>query len=184
MDPGAREAANKARLDLLADRLSDPKTLDALNRLLDRLDVIAFSVEALEGFIGRAQVVADSVAQGLAQLRQAGGGQASTGEMLTKLPRLVEAGARFADLGERPEVARLLDSGLIETLAEPGNVEGLKSLCRLGRTLQRAQDELRAEGEKPPLGLLGLVRALREPEARRLVELALRVAERYDGGAD
>lgn len=37
----------------LHDRLNDPKTADALNRLLDRLDVVAFAAESMEGFISR-----------------------------------------------------------------------------------------------------------------------------------
>ena len=46
----------------LHDRLNDPKTADALNRLLDRLDVVAFAAESMEGFISRGEVIADSVA--------------------------------------------------------------------------------------------------------------------------
>jgi len=50
-----------AQEQLLA-RLSEEKTIDALNRLLDRLDVIAFTADALSGFLSRADVVAEYLA--------------------------------------------------------------------------------------------------------------------------
>jgi Protein of unknown function (DUF1641) len=114
----------------LQERLADPKTVDALNRLLDRLDVIVFTAEALEGFLRRAEVVADSVAQGVADVRKMAGEEGGA-DLLGNLPRMVRAGGELAERLERPEVQRLLDSGLLEKLAEPGTLESLKAL--LGR---------------------------------------------------
>ena len=39
----------------LQARLSDPRTIGALNRLPDRLDLIAFSVEKMDGFLRRGE---------------------------------------------------------------------------------------------------------------------------------
>jgi hypothetical protein len=238
----------------LQERLADPQTVEAIHRLLDRLDVIAFTAEALEGFLRRAEVVSDSVAQGLAEMRQVAG-ENGGGELLARLPQLLRAGAQLADLLERPEVQALARSGLPAALADPRTLESLQALlgrmetvaflldalegflrradtitesvaagaadmrqalpdvdaaqlgrmaealpglidagqllasagmfeprtvdalARFGRSVAEARDEL--AGSPPPLGLLGLLRALRDPEVQPVLQLVLLVARRY-----
>lgn len=53
----------------LHDRLNNPETASALNRLLDRLDTVAFAVESMEGFISRGEVIADSVASSVGEIK-------------------------------------------------------------------------------------------------------------------
>ncbi len=239
----------------LQERLADPKTVEALHRLLDRLDVIAFTAEALEGFLQRAEVVSDSVAQGLAEMRQMAGDNGG-GELLASLPRLLRAGSRLAEVMERPEVQALVSSGLLETLADPRTVQSLQALAgkmemitflldaldgflrradamaesmaagaadlrqampdvdttqlgrmaatlpglieagqllseagmfepktvnalaRFGRSVADARDEMEGRAQ-PALGLLGLLRSLRDPEIQPVLQFVLLVAKRY-----
>lgn len=111
----------------LQERLAEPATVDSLNRLLDRLDVIVFATEALEGFLRRAEVVVDSVAQGMSDLRRMSG-EEGAGETVAKIPQLLRVGGRMADLADRPEFGRLLDSGLLEKLGDPKTIQALSSL--------------------------------------------------------
>jgi len=111
----------------LQARLSDPRTVDALNRLLDRLDLIAFSVEMMDGFLRRGNEVADSVAEGVAEVRKMAG-EGEGAELLSKLPSLARAGVRVADAAESPAFERLLNSGLLERLAEPATLQSLNTL--------------------------------------------------------
>lgn len=115
-----------AQEQLLA-RLSDEKTTDALNRLLDRLDVIAFVAEALDGFLGRANVVADSVAESMADLRKLAG-DGGTAEVMGKLPKLARAGVQLADATDNPAFTRLMESGLLEKLGDEKTIGSLKAL--------------------------------------------------------
>ncbi|HRC87432.1 MAG TPA: DUF1641 domain-containing protein [Thermoanaerobaculia bacterium] len=255
----ASTAPNLAALtpqERLQERLSEPQTLEALNRLLDRLDVIAFTAEALEGFLRRAEVVADSVAQGLADLRRLAGDETGGSEMLTRLPRMLSAAGRLAELMERPEVERLLSSGLLETLAEPRTLEALKALtgklelvqfgldaadgflqrgdqlvdslaagardlsevtqdldlgelrkvvdtlpslveagkllaeagmfepktvsllAQLGQSLAEAHREV-VRSPRPPIGLFGLLRLIKDPEVQPILHWIIEVARRY-----
>lgn len=112
----------------LAERLSDPRTAEALNRLLDRLDVIAFAVEALDGFLQRAPVVADSIGETLRDAQLAADGQDRTAEFLESVPSLVRTGAQLAHTTEKPEFQNLLASGLLEKLGSPRTIESLKAL--------------------------------------------------------
>src|SRR6185295_11845054 len=111
----------------LQERLAEPATVDSLNKLLDRLDVIVFAAEALEGFLRRAEVVADSVAQGMGDLRRMAGEDAG-GELVAKIPQMLRAGRRMAELADRPEFERLVDSGLLEKLGDKKTIDGLSSL--------------------------------------------------------
>jgi len=111
----------------LLARLADERTADALNRLLDRLDVIAFVAEALDGFLGRANVVADSVAASMADLRKLAG-DGSTSEVVDKLPKLAKAGVKLADATENPAFTRLMESGILERLGDEKTIDSLKAL--------------------------------------------------------
>lgn len=115
-----------AQEQLLA-RLSEEKTVEALNRLLDRLDVIAFVAEALDGFLGRANVVADSVASSMADLRKLAG-EAGTAEVVEKLPKLAKAGAKLADATDNPAFTRLMESGILEKLGDEKTIGSIKAL--------------------------------------------------------
>lgn len=115
-----------AQEQLLA-RLADEKTADALNRLLDRLDVIAFVAEALDGFLGRANVVADSVAASMADLRKMAGDSGTSG-VVDSIPKLAKAGVKLADATENPAFTRLMESGLLEKLGDEKTIGSLKAL--------------------------------------------------------
>lgn len=114
--------------DQLAERLSDPRTAEALNRLLDRLDVIAFTFEALDGFLQRGPAVADSIGETLREFRHAADGDGQAAEFLESVPKLVRAGAQLAQTTDKPEFQNLLASGLIEKLGNPRTIESLKAL--------------------------------------------------------
>lgn len=113
--------------DQLLARLSEERTADALNRLLDRLEVIAFVAEALDGFLGRANVVADSVAASMADLRRMAG-DAGTADVMSSLPKLARAGTRLADAAASPAFERLLHSGLLDTLGDEKTIGSLRAL--------------------------------------------------------
>ena len=133
------------REELLA-RLDDPKAVEGLNRLLNRLDLIVLAADSVDEFLRRSEDIADSVSGSLAELKQV----AVPGDLrrLTqKLPDLARAGLDLADLVASPAFGRLLSSGLLERLAEPKTMEALNTvldhldLVSLG--LQSADELLR-----------------------------------------
>ncbi|MCG8459778.1 MAG: DUF1641 domain-containing protein [Holophagales bacterium] len=108
----------------LQARLNDPQTVESLNRLLDRLDVIAFSVDALEGFVRRAEVVVESLASGLAELRPLLD-DAGSSEWVDRLPKLAHSAAQLAEIAERMDLERIAESGLLERLSAPETLDSL-----------------------------------------------------------
>lgn len=110
----------------LHDRLNDPKTADALNRLLDRLDVVAFAAESMEGFISRGEVIADSVASTVGDMK--GLGNEKTTELIQKAPQLIETGTKLAEAAGAMDVDELARSKVLERLTDPATLETLNQL--------------------------------------------------------
>jgi uncharacterized protein YjgD (DUF1641 family) len=108
-------------------RLADPKTVDSLNRLLDQVDLIAFSFEALDGFLRRSEVVAASLTASITDLRSLTKDGDSSG-IVEALPKLARTGVQLAGATATPEFQNLMSSGLIEQLGNPKTIEALKML--------------------------------------------------------
>lgn len=123
---GAVEPMVPTPQEKLQSRLSDPRTVDSLNRLLDRVDMISDSMEMLDSFLRRGSEVADNVAESVEEIR--GTGDREEIHLIEKLPKLARAGSKMADVADSPSFDRLLESGLLERLAEPGTIQGITTL--------------------------------------------------------
>lgn len=124
----AMPPASTAAAEQLLARLAEEKTAESLNRLLDRLDVIAFVADALDGFLARANVVAESVAESVADLRKLSGDGTPTGDVVNRLPSLARAGVQLADIAETPAFQRLVTSGLLDRLGDERTIESVKAV--------------------------------------------------------
>lgn len=245
-----------AQEQLLA-RLSEEKTIDALNRLLDRLDVIAFTADALSGFLARADVVAESVASSVADLKKMTGDETTAGEVIGRIPQLAKASVQLADVTASPAFDRIINSPLLERLGDPKVLQSLldvldrlelasfvlesvdgflkrsegigqalsedvadlkkatqpdlvklkevmrampalvtagqtlvksgmlepkavEALGKIGRSVADSYDEARAiKRETRPLGVFGLLKAIRDPDVNRALDFALHVSKAY-----
>lgn len=111
----------------LLRRLDDPRTADALERLLDRLDLLTFAVDATDGFLRRGEQLADNVHDALLEAKAAAP-EFDPSALSGKLPQLAAAGAKLADVTASPAFVRLLDSGLLDRLAAPETIAGIQNL--------------------------------------------------------
>ncbi len=139
------------RAETLRARLDDPKVADALGTLLDHADLLALLVSGLDAFIARGDVIADSLTDGVQDLRTVSGGTAfPPPEDLGKL--VVSLGALTATLGQAAPVldrviasdvtgqpaldvvslaARALVEGHARAQANESRVAGLRSMLRV-----------------------------------------------------
>jgi uncharacterized protein YjgD (DUF1641 family) len=97
----------------LAARLNERSTAEAINSILDNIELIAFSVKAVDGFLRRSEAVAENVAESVAEMK---GAVPNSVNLLVLLPRILEMLPQMLDLVERltqlsktPEFQRLLD---------------------------------------------------------------------------
>ncbi len=158
-------------VDHVVDRLNDPAVAASLVTLLDHVEVLALMAESLDGFVRRGDVIADSIAEGVAELREvdeAGGAR----ELLSRGPELIELTTTAADAA--PALRSLVDSDMLRpeviavlSLAADALVEGRR----------------RAEtGASDPGGIFGLMRALKDPEVQRGLGFVLEVARALGRG--
>ncbi len=110
----------------LQQRLQDPEVAESLNRLLDRLDTVNFAIESMEGFISRGEVIADSLASGVAELKQ--GNTDAARRLISKAPKMLETGTKLADAAGSMNVDELARSRVLERLTDP---ETLSTVNRL-----------------------------------------------------
>ncbi len=61
IDGDYHNGASRAGVEQLLDRLNEPQMLEALNRLLDHAELLAFSAAFLDGLVRRSEVIVDNV---------------------------------------------------------------------------------------------------------------------------
>ena len=151
-------------LEQIQQRLNDPKTAQSLNRLLDHLDLISFTAEAMEGFVGRGDEIADSLADGVQEMRESSAGQGQALEMLKRAPGMIETGARLTDAAAAIDVDELEQSRILERLTDPQTLELLNRLLDrlpMAAFLLESLEEFIARGDTIAENLADAVSELR-----------------------
>lgn len=154
----------------LLERLEQPETVENLNRLLDKLDVLTFALEAADGVIRRGDTIADSLGASFADARRLASdalGPVSdvASELGPKVPALTRAGVGVARLAATEQFQNLTTSGLLERLGDPRTIENLHQLLNHLELLAMAAtmlDGFLRRGEELMDNLNGLVRELQK----------------------
>lgn len=112
----------------LLDRLNEPRTLDALNRLLDHAELLAFSAASLDGIVRRSDVIVENVAASVGDLRGALPAAAlpdaaAVARLVEQLPQLLDLTGQLTALTSRPEFQATL-----ALLSKPGTLGALNQL--------------------------------------------------------
>lgn len=176
----------------LLDLISDPKTLNNLTLLLKHAELLAFLVDALDGFLQRGDVLVDNVAASVTELVQtltANGPQlaelAATVPVFTQqlpqlaenlpqvmatLPQLLEVATQLQPALASPEFKALMSSGVL-------NPKTLTVIGQAGDALVESYDEHRQAPQA--IGLFSLLRALNNPDMQRTLGFAVKFADRF-----
>lgn len=121
------QATTTSSADELLARLAEPKTADALNRLLDQLPLLAFGAEAMSGLIARGDDITKNISDQVSEMRHVQGME-GVRDLGAALPGLMKAGTQLGEIAERPSFNNLLSPELIDEL---GNAERLAMLKKL-----------------------------------------------------
>lgn len=147
--------------DAVRERLDDPTVAASLVTLLDNAELLSTLVLGLSGFVERGDFIMDAVADGVKELKTAGGGQ-------LPIPNMSELGAVTHQLSEAaPVLTSLLESSIVSEEAI-----GLLSLISSAAT----EGAERARAADTQVGALGLAKALRDDDVQRGVGLIIEVA--------
>ncbi len=134
----------------LQDRLSDPLVQQSLLRLVEHLDTLSFTLEALDGFFRRGETISDNVSESLQELRHIRMDDSGVGALVKEAPRLARTASRLAQTAARADLDALEQSKLLERLTQPQTLELLNQLLdRLPLLVMVVQglDELLRRGE-------------------------------------
>ncbi len=142
----AAPAAAPTPAETLRARLDDPQVAAALNSLLDHADLLALMVVSIDEFFSRGEVIADSLASGLGELRGATGS--------VTLPDIDVKGLVGAVTTAAPALQALL--------GQVGRPHTIEALTRLTTAVDEAETT-----RTTPVGPLTVLRALRDPDTSR-----------------
>lgn len=117
-----------ASAEALLERLSEPRTAEALHHLLDHAELLAYSAGALDGFIRRGELIADNVAASIDDVRQiippeSGAYLGELAALGKELPALTATATQLARLSAEPEFQATLHA-----LRDPETLQALNLL--------------------------------------------------------
>lgn len=142
--------------DKIVARLNEPETAAAINSLLDRAELIATLVKGLEQFLQRTDVMLPGISAGLAELRAAGGNN----WVVKDLAAAFKEGL--------PAIQQMLETDLIK----PRTIDAANELVGAATSGMEQAKASKTEVH----GLMGLHRAMKEPDVRHGVGVAIEIA--------
>ena len=162
-----------AELEAILDRLSQPRTAAALESLLDHAELLAVIVGGLDGLARKGDVIADTVAEVLRELRAAG---RSTGmDLKTTTHQLSVLIPTFAEAA--PAISRVAHSAIVDE-------EAVAVVGMMGTALSAGFAAAKEKDAR--IGLRGLLRATKDEDVQRglglLVEMARALGRQFAEG--
>lgn len=158
-------AVVEATIDqLLTEKLSDPQTIEQLVRLLDKLEHVTFLLDMLENFLRRGPEIADSINDLVVFLRQ----RLSTPDYVTRFEHAFTAVRRIQEFLDSPQVQELFKSDVLD-------VRSVQIVGKVTRSIIQASEETAQTGMNR-VGLIGLMRALTDPEVQPALNFLLNFA--------
>lgn len=152
---------------LLVEKLLDPQTIERLVGILDKLENVAFLFDMLEHFLRRGPEIADSVNELVVLLRQS----LSKPEYVTRFESAFTAVRRMQEFFDSPQVQELFKSDVLD-------VRSVQMVGKVSRSMIQASMETARTGTKR-IGLLGLMRALSDPEVQPALNFVLNFARHF-----
>lgn len=164
--------------EALGERLSDPRVAASLTILLDHADLLAVLVTGLDALVSRGDTIADSLADGVAELRTAGEQTQADRAQLAGAARQLKA-LTPAVLDKLPLMESLLnglpvlESLVSSDLADPRLI-GISGT--VARAVVRGAEDA-ATAPVPATGIRALLRALKDPDIARALGFVLSIAK-------
>ncbi len=163
---GVSELHPQSEADRLVDRLEDPRTAAALHSLLDNAELLAVIVEGLDGLARRGEVIGDTIAEVVHEVRAAGQATGldpveTSRQLATVIPTLADAS---------PAINRILESPIVEE-------KPIEVLSETAEALVAGLESARSKGAST--GMVGLMAATRDPDVRRGMGFAIEVLRAF-----
>ncbi len=181
------------RLLALAEKINDPDTAQALDQIMNHLDFVAFSLDAADGFLQRSEIVIESLADGVQDIRTlAPADEPNLIKTLTEtlpqltasLPQLVEILPQLTAIlpslsGVLSELQTILESEEFDALMRSG-VFSPKTVGIVGEAGNALVDSYEAHQTTPKsVGMFGVLGAMRDPDVQRALGFFVEFGKRF-----
>ena len=165
----------------LTQQLRDPTTSQALDQILNKMELVAFTLNSLDSFLQRSDVVIDSVVKGVQEIREMAPSDEmnllvtlaeTLPELTAMLPQLIESLPKLLALlpllsGVIAQLQTILESEEFAALMESG-VFAPQTVGIVGQAGGALVESYEANQATPQsVGMFGLVGALRDPDIQR-----------------
>ena len=161
-----------SEIERLQNRLNDPQVAAALNRILDNIDLLALSVTALDGFLKRGDVIVDSMAKTVSELKNSTPSvKLDIAETLATALKLKKAADGVLSVIESEEFTALSKSGVFDP-------KTVSLIGEAGTALQETYATQRKIQPKP-LGFFGLLKTLKDPEIQWSLNFLIEFSKRF-----
>jgi hypothetical protein len=172
--PDGDELVEASPGDDLIQRLDDPQVASSLAVILDHADLLATIIMGIDGMLRRADVIGDSLAAGVAEIRElssSSNGQrpwpsidvAALSDSVTRLSAAV--------VDATPTLDRLLHSPLTDP-------ETADVLAEVGEALLEGK-RAAAEDPRGPKGVFALMRVTKDPDVSRGLGFMIQIARAF-----
>jgi uncharacterized protein DUF1641 len=161
-------------VDALKRRLDDPAVAESVSLILDHVDLVATLLTGLDGLVRRGDVISDSVASAVDEVRTASAGRPGA-KLLPDidLPRLQST---LGDLASAVvEIAPTLKALLHSGITDPATV---RLLADAGDALVEGKAAA-DQNPRGPRGVFALVRVTKDPDVSRGLGLLIQVARAF-----
>ena len=177
-----------ALLNDLSDKLSNPRTLEALNDIIEHAPTVAFLAKGLNDFLGRGEEIADNIGEAIQEFKPQMSDQVSAdlGKLVAELPKvlptmaenlpplinkapsLIKTGLQLGEIAESEGVQAFLHSGMLTP-----ELVGL--LGDVGKTAVQTEAEFRQNQKS--VSLFGLYGATKDEDVQRGLGFLLALAK-------
>jgi uncharacterized protein DUF1641 len=172
LDPGELIAESPG--DEIIARLDDPAVASSISLILDHADLLATLIVGLDGLVRRAEVIGDSVASGVAEVRDlAASTNGSRPWPTVNLAAVSDSVTRLsaAAVDATPAIERLMRS----PLTDPQTAD---VLAEIGEALLEGKRAADAD-PRGPKGVFALMRVTKDPDISRGLGFMIQIARAF-----
>ncbi len=167
----------------LRERLNEPDTAEALNQILDNIQLIALSVTSLDGMLRRSEQIIENVTDGIQEIRAvAPSPDVNLTDVISQLTQLSQLLPQLTEISG--ELKTIFDSDEFKSLITSG-IFAPKTVGIIGQAGTALVESYEASQEQAkPMGVLGLANSLRDPDVQRALTFLVGFSKRFGQSLD
>jgi len=174
------------RLLALAEKLDDPAKAEALDQIIDKMELVALTLESADGFLKRSDTVIENIADSVNDVRKLAPADELNlwGTVAQTLPQLAASLPQLVALLPSmtrvvPQLQAVLDSDEFDALMTSGvfSPKTVGIVSEAGNALVNSYETNQVQPQS--IGFFGLLRAMQDPDVQRALGFFMEFSKRF-----